>query len=135
LAKGKRLKDIARLAEVSTSTVSRVASGNSTVSVEIQTRVRRAALQLGIGLDRKDRAKVLCFLLANRNVLHPFQARILWGAGSYCTTEGWEMLFLSFYYLPEIPPKELHLPQIFSRRDNVRGCILGGTNHPNLLAP
>ena len=43
------------------------------------------------------------------------------------------MVFLSFNYLPQVPWKELHLPNVVHHRDTVRAVILAGTNSPNLL--
>jgi DNA-binding LacI/PurR family transcriptional regulator len=43
------------------------------------------------------------------------------------------MIFLSFNYLPQVPWKELHLPNVVHHPDMVRAVILAGTNSPNLL--
>jgi LacI family transcriptional regulator len=125
--------EVARLAKVSPSTVTRVVCGSPGVSKEMQARVRRAAQALGVDVERKKRARIISFLLSNRDVLHPFQARILVGAEAYCASQGWEMLFFGFRYPLGAGHKEIHLPQILARRDTVRGVILGGTNSAELL--
>jgi DNA-binding LacI/PurR family transcriptional regulator len=129
-------QDLAKRAKVSTATVSRVARGQVTVDAAIRARVRRAADELGIDLEqrRHEKSTIVAFILANRDVLHSFQARILLGAENYCSSQNRELLFMSLRYSPSVPPKELHLPQILNQRSLVRAVILGGTNSPNLLS-
>jgi DNA-binding LacI/PurR family transcriptional regulator len=128
-------QDLAKHANVSTATVSRVARGQTNVDPLIRERVRKAAEELGIDLEKRrhDNAAIIAFILANRDVLHSFQARILLGAENYCSSQNRELLFLSFRYSPAVPPRDLHLPQILSQRSLVRAVILGGTNTPNML--
>jgi DNA-binding LacI/PurR family transcriptional regulator len=129
------LYDVAREARVSPATVSRVVAGNPTVDPAIRAQVRKAAEKLGVDLDerRKGKSRIIAFILANRDVLHAFQARVLLGAEAYCSQHNWELLFLSFRYTPEVPSNALHLPQILSDRTNARAVILGGQNYPNLI--
>ncbi len=120
---------------MSTATVSRVARGQANVDAAIRERVRKAAEDLGIDLDKRrhERATIVAFILSNRDVLHSFQARILLGAENYCSSQNRELLFTSFRYSPAVPAGDLHLPQVLSQRSLVRAVILGGTNSPNLL--
>lgn len=129
------LFELARAAKVSPATVSRVVAGNPTVAPAIRIQVSKAAEKLGVDLEerRKGRSKIIAFLLANRDVLHSFQARVLLGAETHCSQQNWELLFMSFHYQREIPPDALHLPQLLSNRTNARAVILGGSNFPNLL--
>lgn len=133
--KKKSFKDLAKFANVSAATVSRVAKGQVNVDPGIRARVRKAAEKLGIDLEQKrnDRASIIAFMLANRDLFHTFQARILFGAQSYCVSQDRELLFMSFRYSPSTPSKELRLPKILSERGIVRAMILGGTNSPNML--
>jgi DNA-binding LacI/PurR family transcriptional regulator len=135
MGKNFTLQDLARSAKVSPATVSRVVSGNPSVDPAIRRQVHRAATKLGIDLEerRKGKSKIVAFLLANRDVLHSFQARVLLGAETYCSQHNWELLFMSFHYSPETPPEALHLPQLLSPRTNARAVILGGSNYPNLF--
>jgi DNA-binding LacI/PurR family transcriptional regulator len=116
-------------------TVSRVARGQLNVDAGIRTRVRKAATELGLDLDRRrnDKSTIIAFLLSNRDVLHSFQAHVLLGAETYCASQNRELLFMSLRYSPSVPPRELHLPQILSQRTTVRAVILGGTNSANML--
>jgi DNA-binding LacI/PurR family transcriptional regulator len=133
--KKKSFKNLAQIAKVSPATVSRIAKGQVNVDPGIRARVRRAADTLGIDLDqrRNEKATIIAFMLANRDLLHNFQARILFGSQTYCASQDRELLFMSFRYSPSTPSAELHLPKILSDRGIVRAMILGGTNSPNLL--
>jgi DNA-binding LacI/PurR family transcriptional regulator len=124
---------VARLAKVSPATVSRVANASARVSPPIEARVRHAAAQLQIELKRKNKGKLIAFLLSNRSMLHPFHSRLLSGAESYCASGDYNMVFLSFRYPANVSWRELHLPSIFQRRDVVDGFILAGANSQNLI--
>lgn len=128
-------QELARKAKVSTATVSRIARGQVNVDAAIRERVRLAAEELGIDLDqrRNEKSTIIAFILANRDILHNFQARILFGAENYCSAQSKELLFLTLRYSPAVPPKDLHLPRILTQRALVRAVILGGTNSPNML--
>jgi DNA-binding LacI/PurR family transcriptional regulator len=126
---------LARVAKVSVATVSRVANGSAHVSPELRGRILKAAAKLGVSLSGKCRptAKVIAFLLCNREVLHLFHSHVLAGAEAYCALQDYGLLFLSFRYSPDTPWKDLHLPEITTRRDVVRAAIVAGTNSQNLL--
>lgn len=130
------MRDLARVAKVSPATVSRIVSGNPTVDPMMRKHVHKVAEKLGIDMEtkRKSGSRVIAFLLANRDVLHNFQARVLFGAETYCSKNNWELLFMSFRYSPDTPPEILHLPQLLNPKTNARAVILGGTNYPNLLS-
>jgi LacI family transcriptional regulator len=131
----KSFKDLAKLANVSPATVSRVAKGQANVDASMRARVRKAAETLGIDLEKKrsEKANIIAFMLSNRDLLHNFQARILFGSQTYCASHDKELLFISFRYSPSTPSKDLHLPNILWQRDIVRALILSGTNSPNML--
>ncbi|QOY87288.1 LacI family DNA-binding transcriptional regulator [Paludibaculum fermentans] len=128
-------QELAQKANVSTATVSRIARGQVNVDAAIKERVRLAAEELGIDLDqrRNEKSTIIAFLLANRDILHNFQARILFGAENYCSAQSKELLFLTLRYSPTVPSRDLHLPRILNQRALVRAVILGGTNSPNML--
>lgn len=127
------LREIASAAQVSVATVSRVLNGNSHVDPDMQKTVLDAAAKLGFDLSQRNKNKALAFLLSNRTMMHSFHSKILLGAEAYCAARGWNMVFLSFNYSPQIPWKELHLPNVVQYRDVVRAVILAGTNYGNLL--
>jgi DNA-binding LacI/PurR family transcriptional regulator len=126
-------KDVAHAANVSFATVSRVATNSARVSPEILHRVKEAAQKLGVDLQRKNKAKVIGFILSNRKLLHPFHSLLLAGAEAYCTDSEYNTLFLPIHYGAKVPWRELQLPQILLRHDLVHGFILVGSNTQNLL--
>jgi LacI family transcriptional regulator len=128
-------KELAKLAKVSPATVSRIAKGQLNVDPNLRARVRKSAEALGIDLEkrRNDKSNIIAFMLANRDLLHTFQARILFGSETYCASQERELLFMSFRYSPTTPPKDLHLPKILNQGGIVRAMILGGTNSSNML--
>jgi DNA-binding LacI/PurR family transcriptional regulator len=128
-------QELAKLANVSQATVSRIAAGRPNVDSTIRERVQQTARNLGLDLDRRrdDSSRTLAFVLGNRDVLHSFHARVLAGAESYAAAHDWEMFHLTLRYQPGTPTRELRLPQILQRRSHVRGLILAGVNSMNLL--
>jgi len=135
LNKRSTCRDIARAANVSPATVSRVARDNPSVDKEIRDRVLLAASQLGVVLGKRknDSHNLLVFLIANRDLLHSFHFRILVGAEKSCARRGWEIVFQSFRYTPATSTGDLQLPQILTNRRIVRAAVLAGVNYPNLL--
>jgi DNA-binding LacI/PurR family transcriptional regulator len=127
--------DVARLAKVSTATVSRVARGHASVDENMERRIREAASKLGLSLEdsRHERLSTIAFLLCNRDVHHTFQSLVLLGAEAYCASSERELLFISFRYPMGAPASQLHLPRAFERPDLVRGAILSGTNSAPML--
>lgn len=130
-----RFKDIAKAANVSAATVSRVAQGQQSVDPAIRARVEKTARALGVDLMRKrnEKSSILGFMLSNRDLVHNFQARILFGSEAYCASCEKELLFMSYRYPPNLPAKDLHLPKVLTQ-GVVQGMILGGTNSTNMLA-
>lgn len=114
-------------------TVSRVLNGNTRVDPALQKTVLEAAAKLDIDVSSRNKTKALAFLLSNRAMLHAFHSRVLIGAEAHCTALGWDMVFLSYNYSPNISDRELHPPQILQRHDAVRAVILAGTNSMNML--
>lgn len=135
MAKKPTLHRVSQLAKVSPATVSRVAAGNPAVDAAIRDRVLRAAEKLGIDFEnrRKDHARIIGFVLANRDHLQSFQSRLLLGAERYCAQHDWQLMFMSFQYAPSTAPDALHIPQLKREHSNVRALILTGMNHPNML--
>src|SRR5580658_142755 len=135
MAKKVTLFGVARAARVSPATVSRVVAGNPTVDPAIRDRVRKTAEKLGIDLEerRKDKSRIIAFMVANQDALPRFEARILHGAENHCSLWNWEVLFMSFRYAGSAPRSALHLPQLLSSQTSARAVILGGVNYSNLL--
>lgn len=128
------LHDIAKLANVSAATVSRVANGNPQVDTDIQSRVLAVARKLGIDLTSSRKNRAIAFVLGNRDNLNEFQSRILLGAEAYCNKHGWDLPFISFRCDLSAPAGNLRLPLALTRKDRVSGVILSGTHSVNILS-
>jgi len=128
-----RIHDVAKLAGVSVATVSRVATGSDRVSPELRARVQKAATELKFELNGKGKAKIIAFILANRDLFNPFHAGIMVGAEAYCASRDCGLLFLPLRYGSSVPWQNLHLPSILERPSPVGAAILAGKNSQNLL--
>ena len=128
-----RIEDVAKVAGVSLATVSRVATGSDRVSPALRARVLKAASELNFELNGKGKAKIIAFILANRDVFNPFHAAVLVGAEAYCASRDCGLLFLSMHYGSNVPWQNLHLPAILERPSPIGAVILAGKNSQNLL--
>jgi len=127
------LREIAKAAQVSMATASRVLNGRGRVDAQIQKAVLAEAKKLGIDPLQRYKSRAIAFLLSNRPMLHAFHSRILSGVEAQGRVRGWEIVSLSCQYSQHTPSNELQLPQVIGRRDLIRGVILAGTNSANLL--
>src|SRR5499427_3176721 len=128
-----RIQDVAKAAGVSIATVSRVATGSELVSSTLRDRVLKAASELNFELNGKGKAKIIAFILANRDVFNPFHAAIMVGAEAYCASHDCGLLFLPIRYGSNVPWQNLHLPKILARPGPVGAAILAGKNSQNFL--
>lgn len=131
--KRKTLHDVARVAGVSTATVSRVLNRTARVSQVVEKRVRAAAEKLGVSLQRQSSNHLIAFLLSNRSVLHPFHSQVLAASEAYCAERGYGILFLPLHYPSNVPWDQLHVPHFLQRRDVLEGLIVSGVSTENLL--
>jgi DNA-binding LacI/PurR family transcriptional regulator len=128
------LRDVARLAKVSSATVSRVAGGNPQVDPEIQALVYAAAKKLGIDLTSTRKNRAIAFVLGNRDTVNEFQSRILLGAEGHCAQHNWDLHFISYRCDLSAPPANLRLPEALTRPNRVSGAILSGTHSVSILS-
>jgi LacI family transcriptional regulator len=133
------IREVARAASVGIGTISRVLNSSSQVSRETRARVLEAIRRLGFRPNAqarrilKRRTEMVCFLLSNRDFLHPFHARILQGVESYATSVKQHVLFAALHYSPRTPPDRIDLPPVLQEHGLIDGLILAGTIYPNLL--
>jgi LacI family transcriptional regulator len=133
------IRDVARAAGVGVGTISRVLNSSPKVSRGTRTRVLEAMHRLRFrpnALARRvlrRRSEMVCFLLSNRDFLHPFHARILQGVESYASAINQHVLFAALHYAPRTPPDRIDLPPVLQEHGLIDGVILAGTVYPNLL--
>lgn len=139
MTKQPTMKDIARLANVSVSTVSRVLNKHPDISFTTAEDVMRAMEILNYRPNSRARqlvkktAETICMILSNREVINSFHARILLGAEKYVRKVGQNLIFTRFDYSKDTHPDELQLPAVIWERGATDGLIIAGTNHPNLI--
>jgi len=127
------LQQIANAAKVSSATVSRAINKTGKVSPDIERRIRTAMARLGATPRSGGKTKTLCFLLANRPMLHPFHAQALMGAQDLASDHDAHILFLPFQYSSAVAPEDVLLPPLIDRHGLIDGYIVGGMNSQNLL--
>ena len=133
------IRDVAEAAGVGVGTISRVLNSSSHVSRKTRARVLEAIRRLGFRPNAqarrilKRRSEMVCFLLSNRDFLHPFHARILQGVESYASGLKQHVLFAALHYSPKTPPERIDLPPVLQEHGLIDGVILAGTVYPNLL--
>jgi DNA-binding LacI/PurR family transcriptional regulator len=133
------IREVARAAGVGIGTISRVLNSSSQVSRKTRARVLDAIRRLGFRPNAqarrmlKRRAEMVCFLLSNRDFLHPFHARILQGVESYASSLKQHVLFAALHYSARMPPDKIDLPPVLREHGLIDGVILAGTIYPNLL--
>src|ERR1700747_630886 len=126
------IRDVAHAAGVGVGTISRVLNSSTQVTRETRTRVldaiRRLAFRPNAQARRilKRRTEMVCFLLSNRDFLHPFHARILQGVESYATSLNPHVLFAAMAYSHRTPPDRIDLPPVLQEHGFVDGLILVG---------
>lgn len=133
------IRDVARGARVGVGTVSRVLNDGTYVSPATRDRVLAVIRKLGFRPNAqarrilRRRAEMVCFLLNNRDFLHPFHARILQGVENYASKFKQHVVFAAVHYSAETPSGRIPIPPILLERGWVDGLILAGTIYPNFL--
>src|SRR6266404_2871127 len=133
------IREVARAAGVGIGTISRVLNSSSQVSRKTRARVLDAIRRLGFRPNAqarrilKRRAEMVCFLLSNRDFLHPFHARILQGVESYASGLKQHVMFAALHYSQKTPADSIDLPPVLQEHGLIDGVILAGTIYPNLL--
>lgn len=127
------LRQIARAADVSIPTVSRVLRRSARVSPDIEKRVRETAKRLGWDLSGREQRRVIAFLLSNRPITHPFHSELMSGAEAYCGEHDYQMLFSTLRYPLFGRLSQLPIPRLLERPGTVDGFIVAGVNTTSLL--
>ena len=128
-----RYGEVAKLAKVSLTTVSRIAAGSSNVSSSVQASVLAAARKLGVALTPGKRTRTITFILGNRDTVNEFQSKVLLGAEQYCAQHDWDLHFISFRCDLNAPMGSLRLPEALMRSNRPSGVILTGTHSASIL--
>jgi len=126
--------EVAALAKVSVSTVSRIANGNHRIAPSVRSSVLDAARKLGVSLAATTRSHTIAFVLGNRETVNEFQSKILVGAEGYCAQHDWDLQFVCFRSDLNAPVGTSGLPEALMRPNRASGVILTGTHSASILA-
>jgi DNA-binding LacI/PurR family transcriptional regulator len=126
-------RQIAKLANVSIPTVSRVLNQSAPVGQAIEKRVRDAAARLGVAADNRPNHRVLAFLLGNRPITHPFHMEVIAGAEACCAEHDYHMLFFKLRYPLWTQLTQLPIPRLLERRGILDGFIVAGVNSTSMI--
>ncbi|MCC7499690.1 MAG: LacI family DNA-binding transcriptional regulator [Bryobacterales bacterium] len=135
----KTVHDVARAAGVSVATISRVLNQHPNVSQGTREKVLALIEQSGFrpnAIARRlaqGRSGMLCFLLANRDIIHSFHSRVLKGVEDYCRQHHRQVIFTRFDYGPNDAMPAETLPRMVREYRAIDGVLVAGTNYPNLL--
>jgi len=133
------IADVARLANVSTATVSRVLNGYPFISSDVRERVeaamRKSSYRPNIHarrLNNKD-LNTMCFALSNCRLLDAEQAAAFMGLSVFCRDRAYQTIFIPLQYGPDQSLDASSLQPALESSSDTGGVVLGGTNYPNLL--
>lgn len=134
------MKDIARRANVSIGTVSRVLNRHADVDERLRERVEAIARKLGYEFSARTRtaiqskSRIIGLILCNDFGLSAAQSLLLLGVEEYCTADGYYLLFARHSHSPEASAAALEIPPVVQTPGLADCFIIAGTVYPNLLA-
>jgi DNA-binding LacI/PurR family transcriptional regulator len=133
------LKDVARVAKVSTATVSRVLNRSAYVESETEQAVTAAVEKLNFRrnihwrrLARKT-SETVCFLSSGRDTFNSTLLRTLVECERVFNAAGYDLVFQTYRYSADQAPKDLRLPHLVALKGGVDGVVLVDLQHQNLL--
>lgn len=135
------MRDIAKRANVSIGTVSRVLNRHDDVDTELRERVEGVARKLGYRLSDRTRgavhvkAKIIGLILVNDFGLSSAQSLLLLGVEEYCSQAGYYLLFARHQYSVGNPNTALEPPGIVQTPGLADCVIVAGTLDMNVLRP
>ena len=133
------IKDVATRAGVALGTVSRVINGFPDVNPRLREKVERTIRELNYRPNARaqsfvrDASPIICYILSNRDFVHPIHSRILQGVEEYCEEAGFFVLYTKFQYTDETQAAELRLPRVLQSHGISDCVILAGTNYDNFV--
>ena len=134
------MKDIARRANVSIGTVSRVLNRHADVDERLRQRVEAIARKLGYEFSARTRtaiqakSRIIGLILCNDFGLSAAQTLLLLGVEEYCTADGYYLLFARHSHSSAASAAALEIPPVVQTPGLADCFIIAGTVYPNLLA-
>ncbi len=132
------MKDIAKRANVSIGTVSRVLNRAEDVDEQLRARVEAAARKLGYELSARTRnmvhskSRVIGLMLCNDFGFTTEQSLLLLGVEECCSMAEYYLLFARYGYSSAAPAEDLNIPAIVQTPGLADCLIVAGSVHKNL---
>jgi DNA-binding LacI/PurR family transcriptional regulator len=133
------MREIARRANVSIGTVSRVLNRHEDVDRELRDRVEAIAHKVGYQFTARTRSviqaksRIISLVLFNDAGLSSAQSLLLLGVETYCSEAGYYLLFARHQHLPEANPDEIELPALVQTPGLADCVIVIGSIHAATL--
>lgn len=133
------MKDIARRANVSIGTVSRVLNRHADVDEGLRERVEAVARKVGYELSDRTRSvvhtksRIIGLISLNDFGLSSAQSLLLLGVEEHCSTAGYNLLFTRHRYSPAESSRRLEIPAVVQTPGLADCVIIVGTVHQNIL--
>lgn len=134
------MRDIARRANVSIGTVSRVLNRHEDVDEELRTRVEAVARKVGYRFSARTRSvvytksRIIGLILCNDFGLSSAQSLLLLGIEEYCSSAGYYLLFARHSHAQGASVNGLEIPSVVQTPGLADCVILAGTIEENLLS-
>jgi DNA-binding LacI/PurR family transcriptional regulator len=134
------MRDIARRANVSIGTVSRVLNRHDDVDQELRTRVEAVARKVGYRLSTRTRisvhtkSRIIGLILCNDFGLSPPQSLLLLGIEEYCSSAGYYLLFARHSHASGASATGIEIPSVVQTPGLADCVILAGSIGENLLS-
>jgi LacI family transcriptional regulator len=133
------IKDVAKVAGVSVTTVSRVLNESGYFDEQTARLVHAAVKELGYRpnvnwtrLKRKS-SQTIAFLLGNRETMNSMLMSLLMASERSLREVGYDLVFGSIRYEEDERAGQIVLPRILAHEGLIDGVILAGKHHRNLL--
>ena len=133
------MRDIAKGANVSIGTVSRVLNRHEDVDTELRDRVEGVARKLGYQLSTRTRivvhtkSKIIGLILLNDFGLSSAQSLLLLGVEEYCSAAGYYLLFARHQYPEGAVSTALEVPSVVQTPGLADCVIVAGSIQSNIL--
>ncbi len=133
------MKDIARHANVSVGTVSRVLNRHEDVDDGLRERVEAVARKVGYRLSERTRtvvhtrSRIIGLILLNDFGLSSAHSLLLLGVEEYCSSGGYYLLFARHRSPADAPPLNLEIPNVVQTPGLADCVIVAGAVHDNIL--